>query len=40
MPGTGTTVQNLTLRTHTFNKKQTRTTIGTVATGEPEYFKK
>lgn len=40
MPGTGITVQNLSVRTHTFNKNQTRSTTGTVAIGEPEYFKK
>ena len=40
MPGTGGTVQKVTVRTHTFNKNQTRSTAGTVATGQPEYFKK
>ncbi|HSQ03613.1 MAG TPA: multiheme c-type cytochrome [Burkholderiales bacterium] len=40
MPGTGVTVQGLLLRTHTFNKNQTRTTKGAVASGEPEYQNK
>lgn len=40
MPGSGSTVSGLTVRTHTFNKNQTRPTSGVVATGEPEYFKK
>jgi cytochrome c551/c552 len=40
MPGTGVTVENVTVRTHTFNKNQSRKTIGVTATGEPEYYKK
>ncbi len=40
MPGTGSTVQGLTVRTHTFNKNQTRLTNGVTASGEPEYYKK
>ncbi len=39
MPGTGVTVENLTLRTHTFNKNQTRKTRGMTVSGEPEYYK-
>ncbi|MDD5285512.1 MAG: multiheme c-type cytochrome [Desulfuromonadaceae bacterium] len=39
MPGTGGTVKNLFVRTHTFNKKQTRPG-GPTAKGEPEYNKK
>ena len=40
MPGSGSTAAGLTVRTHTFNKAQTRSTSGVVAQGEPEYFKK
>ncbi len=40
IPGTGITVQNLSVRTHTFNKAQSRPTTDTVASGEPEYAKK
>jgi hypothetical protein len=39
MPGTGGTVKNLFVRTHTFNKNQTRPG-GPTAKGEPEYYKK
>jgi hypothetical protein len=39
MPGTGQTVNDLFLRTHTFNKNQSRP-AQTTATGEPEYYKK
>jgi hypothetical protein len=39
MPGTGKTADNLFLRTHTFNKNQTRPG-GPTAQGEPEYNKK
>lgn len=39
MPGTGQTVQDLYLRTHTFNKAQNRPAQTTVS-GEPEYNKK
>jgi predicted CXXCH cytochrome family protein len=37
MPGTGMTVQAVSVRTHTFNKNQTRRTIGNLGSGEPEY---
>jgi cytochrome c554/c'-like protein len=40
MPGTGSTAAGLTVRTHTFNKAQTRTTAGVTASGEPVYYKK
>ena len=40
MPGSGSTAGGLTVRTHTFNKNQTRTTSGMTAKGEPEYYKK
>jgi hypothetical protein len=40
MPGAGSTAGGLTVRTHTFNKNQTRTTSGVTAKGEPEYYKK
>ena len=39
MPGTGQTVNDLFVRTHTFNKNQSRP-AQTTATGEPEYYKK
>lgn len=39
MPGTCKTADNLFLRTHTFNKNQTRPG-GPTAKGEPEYNKK
>jgi len=39
MPGTGQTVNDLFLRTHTFNKNQSRPPQ-TTATGEPEYYNK
>jgi cytochrome c5 len=39
MPGTGKTADNLFVRTHTFNKNQTRPG-GPTAKGEPEYNKK
>lgn len=39
MPGTGQTVNDLFIRTHTFNKSQSRPPQ-TTATGEPEYYKK
>ncbi|HWI13345.1 MAG TPA: multiheme c-type cytochrome [Burkholderiales bacterium] len=40
MPGTGSTVQNLFVRTHTFNKNQSRASKGMTVSGEPEYYKK
>jgi len=40
MPGSGSTAAGLTVRTHTFNKNQTRSTSGVTAKGEPEYYKK
>jgi predicted CXXCH cytochrome family protein len=40
MPGTGLTVQAVTVRTHTFNKNQSRRTIGNLGSGEPEYANK
>jgi predicted CXXCH cytochrome family protein len=40
MPGSGLTVERLSVRTHTFNKNQTRTTNGVTTTGAPEYFRK
>lgn len=40
MPGTGMTVNGVSVKTHTFNKNQTRTTIGVTASGEPEYLNK
>jgi len=40
MPGSGSTAAGLTVRTHTFNKNQTRTTSGVTAKGEPEYYRK
>jgi cytochrome c553 len=39
MPGTGKTADNLFVRSHTFNRGQSRTG-GPTATGEPEYNKK
>ena len=39
MPGTGQTVNDLFVRTHTFNKNQSRP-AQTTATGEPEYYSK
>jgi hypothetical protein len=39
MPGTGQTAANLFVRSHTFNKNQTRPG-GPTAQGEPEYYKK
>jgi hypothetical protein len=39
MPGTGQTAANLFVRSHTFNKNQTRSG-GPTAQGEPEYYKK
>ncbi len=40
MPGSGSTAAGLTIRTHTFNKAQTRATVGVVASGEPVLYKK
>jgi len=40
MPGTGSTVQNLFVRTHTFNKNQSRASRGMTVSGEPEYYRK
>jgi hypothetical protein len=39
MPGTGQTVNDLFVRTHTFNKNQSRP-AQTTASGEPEYYNK
>ncbi len=39
MPGTGSTAAGLFIRTHTFNKNQSRPPQ-TTATGEPEYYNK
>ncbi len=39
MPGSGMTAAGLSVRTHTFNKNEGRTTIGVIASGEPEYCK-
>jgi hypothetical protein len=40
MPGSGSTAAGLTVRTHTFNKNQTRATSGVTAAGDPEYYRK
>lgn len=40
MPGVAPTAGGLFVRSHTFNKAQTRTTTGVFVTGEPEYHKK
>jgi len=40
MPGVATTAVGLLVRSHTFNKAQTRTSNGVFVKGEPEYQKK